>query len=130
MKRLLTTAAALGLTAALAACGGQADTETAEARAAAETAAPAGNTAMDGMNMAPAGSAQTVRSTGTVTAVDPAAGTVTIDHAPIPEANWPAMTMGFKASPAVAQRVAVGDKVAFDLKLENGGGEITAIQKQ
>ena len=110
MKRLLTTAAALGLPVA--------------------PAAPAGNTAMDGMNMAPAGSAQTVRSTGTVTAGDPAAGTVTIDHAPIPEANWPAMTMGFKASPAVAQRVAVGDKVAFDLKLENGGGEITAIQKQ
>jgi Cu/Ag efflux protein CusF len=130
MKRLLTTAAALGLTATLAACGGQADTETAEAPAAAETAAPAGNANMEGMNMAPAGSAQTARSTGTVTAVDPAAGTVTIDHAPIPEANWPAMTMGFKASPAVAQSVAVGDKVAFDLKLENGGGEITAIQKQ
>lgn len=128
MKRLLTTAAALGLTATLAACGGQADTETAEAPATAETA-PAGTANMGGMNMAPAG-AQTARSTGTVTAVDPAAGTVTIDHAPIPEANWPAMTMGFKASPAVAQSVAVGDKVAFDLKLENGGGEITAIQKQ
>ena len=130
MKRLLTTAAALGLTVTLAACGGQADTETAEAPAAAETAAPAGNANMKGMDMAPAGSAQTARSTGTVTAVDPAAGTVTIDHAPIPEANWPAMTMGFKASPAVAQGVAVGDKVAFDLKLENGAGEITAIQKQ
>ncbi|WP_375267834.1 copper-binding protein [Phenylobacterium sp.] len=130
MKRLLTTAAALGVTVALAACGGQADTETAEASAAPETAAPTGNANMEGMNMAPAGGARTARSTGTVTAVDPAAGTVTIDHAPIPEANWPAMTMGFKASPAVAQSVAVGDKVAFDLKLENGGGEITAIQKQ
>lgn len=130
MKRFLTTTTALGLAVTLAACGGQADTETAEAPAAAETAAPAGNANMKGMDMAPAGSAQTARSTGTVTAVDPAAGTVTIDHAPIPEANWPAMTMGFKASPAVAQGVAVGDKVAFDLKLENGAGEITAIQKQ
>lgn len=130
MKRFLTTTTALGLAVTLAACGGQADTETAEAPAAAETAAPAGKANMKGMDMAPAGSAQTARSTGTVTAVDPAAGTVTIDHAPITEANWPAMTMGFKASPAVAQGVAVGDKVAFDLKLENGAGEITAIQKQ
>ena len=40
------------------------------------------------------------------------------------------MTMGFKAAPALAGTVKAGDKVAFDLKLENGGGEITAIQKQ
>lgn len=130
MKRLLTTTAVIGLTATLAACGGQAETETAKAPAAAETAAAAGNTAMDGMNTAPVGGAQTVQSTGTVTAVDPAAGTVTIDHAPIPEANWPAMTMGFKAGPAVVQSVAVGDKVTFDLKLEGDGGEVTAVRGQ
>ena len=84
MKRLLTTTAALGLAVTLAACGGQADTETAEAPAAAETAAPAGNANMEGMNMAPAGSVQTARSTGTVTAVDPVAGPVTNEQAPIP----------------------------------------------
>jgi Cu/Ag efflux protein CusF len=55
---------------------------------------------------------------------------VTIDHAPIPEANWPAMTMAFKPSPEVAKQAKVGDKVAFDLKLQNGAGEITAIKKQ
>ena len=121
MKRLLTTAAALGLTATLAACGGQADTETAEAPAAAHN--------MDEMDMTSAHGIA-IQSSGTVTAVDQAAGTVTIDHAPIPEANWPAMVMGFKASPAVTQGVAAGDKVSFDLKLENGGGEVTAIRKQ
>jgi Cu(I)/Ag(I) efflux system periplasmic protein CusF len=126
MKRLLTTAAALGLTVTLAACGGQADTETAEAPAAAETAAPAGNANMEGMNMA--ADAKMAKGTGTVTAVS--ADSITIDHGPIPEANWPAMTMGFKAAPEIAKRVKAGDKVAFDLKLENGAGEVTAIQKQ
>ena len=70
------------------------------------------------------------KGTGTVTAVDATAGTITIAHDPIPEANWPAMTMGFKASPQVAQGVKVGDKVAFDLKLEGSAGEITTIAKQ
>lgn len=65
-----------------------------------------------------------------MTAVDATAGTITIAHAPIPEANWPAMTMGLKAAPQVAQGVAAGDKVAFDLKLEGSAGEITAIAKQ
>ena len=53
-----------------------------------------------------------------------------VDHAPIPEVGWPAMTMGFKASPAIAKSVKVGDKVAFDLKVQGGAGEITAIRKQ
>ena len=122
MKRVLTMAAAFGLATTLAACGGQTDTETAEV-----APAPAHN--MGEMDMASA-HGMAIQSTGTVTAVDQAAGTVTIDHAPIPEANWPAMVMGFKASPAVTQGVAAGDKVSFDLKLENGGGEVTAIRKQ
>ncbi|OHB39157.1 MAG: hypothetical protein A2882_16135 [Phenylobacterium sp. RIFCSPHIGHO2_01_FULL_70_10] len=127
MKRLLAALAAIGLTATLGACGGQADTE---ATGAPETAALTGAATMDGTKAAAADSVATVRSTGIVTAVDLAAGTVTIDHAPIPEANWPAMTMGFKASPSVTESVAVGDHVAFDLMLQNGGGEVTAIQKR
>ena len=65
---------------------------------------------------------------GTVTAVTTDA--ITVSHGPIPEAGWPAMTMAFKASPDLAKSVKPGDKVAFDLKLQGGGGEITAIQKQ
>jgi Cu/Ag efflux protein CusF len=83
---------------------------------------------MSGMAMS--GDAKMAKGAGTVTAVDTAAGAVTIDHAPIPEANWPAMTMAFKASPEVAKQVKAGDKVTFDLKLQGGGGEVTAIQKQ
>ena len=40
------------------------------------------------------------------------------------------MTMTFKAAPAVAQLAKAGDKVAFDVKLQGGGCEMTAIQKQ
>ncbi|HKP77712.1 MAG TPA: copper-binding protein [Phenylobacterium sp.] len=132
MKRLVLTTAALSLAGLLAACGQKeaAKTETAAAPAAEMPAAtpPAASPAMAGMNMA--ADAKMAKGTGTVTAIDAKAGTITLDHGPIPEANWPAMTMGFKAAPAIAQSVKVGDKVAFDLKLEGGAGEVTAIQKQ
>lgn len=112
---------------ALAACNQKTETEAQAPAAPAAAAAPADN--MAGINMAAEG-AKLAKGTGTVTAVDTTAGTITIDHGPIPEANWPAMKMGFKAAPALARSVKAGDKVAFDLKLESGSGEITAIQKE
>ena len=128
MKHALPTLVALAVASALAACGQKADTETAPA-----PAAPAANTAsgaaMSGMATAE-GQGTAAKGTGTVTAVDPAAGTITINHGPIPEANWPAMTMGFKATPEQVGSVKAGDQVAFDLKLEGGAGQITAISKQ
>lgn len=127
----------LGLTALLAACGQKAETnEAAIANAATEAAGNmgemAGNMSGDMGNMAmPADSASTMaKGSGTVTAIDKAAGTVTLDHGAIPEANWPAMTMAFKAKPELLGSVKVGDKVAFDLALKDGAGEVTAIQKQ
>ena len=115
----------------LAACSQKQTTEAEKTAAAAPEAtapaAPASGSNMAGMAMS--GDAKMAKGTGTVTAVDAAAGTVTIEHAPIPEANWPAMNMAFKASPEVAKQVKAGDKVAFDLKLQ-GGGEVTAITKQ
>lgn len=127
MKTLITLAA-LGLAAGLAACGEKPeDKAAAEAPAAAAPAAPAADN-MAGMASAPA--AKMVKSTGTVTAVDAAGGSITLDHAPIPEAGWPAMTMAFKAAPSIVQCVKVGDKVAFDLSLKDGAGEVTALQKQ
>lgn len=35
---------------------------------------------------------------GNVMAVDDEAGTITIDHGPVPAVDWPAMTMAFDAS--------------------------------
>ncbi|MDP3855775.1 copper-binding protein [Phenylobacterium sp.] len=122
MKPTLT---ALGLALALVACSPKAEDKAAEAT----PAAPAHDMAK--MDAAPAAAAPSAaKGTGVVTAVDTAAGVITIDHAPINEAGWPAMNMGFQATPALAQSVKVGDKVAFDLTLKDGGGTITAIAKQ
>lgn len=121
----------LALTAALAACGSKTETNQA---AAANTAAPATaeNEAMAGDmgNMAMAPTAKMAKTTGKVTAIDKSAGTITLDHGPIAEANWPAMTMAFKAAPALIDSVKVGDAVNFELKLDGNAGEITAISRK
>jgi Cu/Ag efflux protein CusF len=86
------------------------------------------------MNMAEsAAPAETgpVASTGTVTAVDAAAGTISINHEPIAAISWPAMTMQFTAeNPAILQGIAVGDRVAFELKSASEPQIVTAVTKQ
>ena len=67
---------------------------------------------------------------GKVTKVDPAAGTVTLDHAAIPKLGMDAMTMPYKVrDPASLKGLKAGDKVAFEA--EDAGGEytVTAIRK-
>ncbi|MFT4936481.1 MAG: Cu(I)/Ag(I) efflux system protein CusF [Pseudoalteromonas distincta] len=94
MKRLMPMAAALALTAGLAACNQREEPAVATAADdAAALAAPMDK--MAGMNVS--ADAKMASGTGTVTAVG--ADSVTVDHAPIPQANWPAMTMAFKTSP-------------------------------
>lgn len=131
MKRLVLTVAALGAATSLAACSKKEAAPAEAAASAMPAAAPAAMPAAPGSDMSKmdmSADAKMTKGTGTVTAVS--ADSITVDHAPIPEANWPAMTMGFKASPELAKSVKVGDKVAFDLKLQGGAGEITAISKQ
>ena len=48
-----------------------------------------------------AAQAKAVKSSGAVTATDKAAGRITLDHQPIPEVRWPAMTMAFSVTPEV-----------------------------
>jgi Cu(I)/Ag(I) efflux system protein CusF len=72
-----------------------------------------------------------IRSTGTVTQVDAAAGTITFDHQAIPAVNWPAMTMQFHAdNPAILQGIAVGDHVSFELKSASEPSIVTRVEKQ
>lgn len=82
----------------------------------------------------PAASAATsglVSATGTVTAVDAAAGTISINHEAIAPINWPAMEMQFTVEdPAVLQGVAVGDRVAFDLKSAGEPNTIVSVRRQ
>jgi Cu(I)/Ag(I) efflux system protein CusF len=121
---------ALGLAVLTAACG-----KKAEAPVAAETNQAAAAATMDGdmdNSKAVSGASGAIKAKGhgTVTAIDKAAGTITLDHGPIPEAQWPAMTMAFKAAPSITDAVKVGDKVDFDLSLKGSDGEVTAIAKQ
>lgn len=68
--------------------------------------------------------AATASGSGEVTAVDPVAGTVTIDHGPIEALEWPAMTMTFAASGVDLGGIKQGDKVAFELR-QTGAMEAT-----
>lgn len=123
MKPLYLTAAFA--TVLLSACGQKAATN---ATAASEPAAT--HAAADMGNMAMPTDTKMGKGTGTVTAIDKAAGKITLNHGPIPEVGWPAMTMGFTAKPELLNGVAVGDKVAFDVTVKGGAGEETAITKQ
>ena len=118
---------ALGLATLTAACGKKAETPVA-----AETnqATPAAAMNSDMGNMAMPAESKMGKGTGTVNAIDKAAGKITLNHGPIPEVNWPAMTMAFKAAPAITDAAKVGDKVDFDLTLTGSAGEVTAIRKQ
>ncbi|MFX8180052.1 copper-binding protein, partial [Acinetobacter baumannii] len=49
-------------------------------------------------------------STGTITAIDAAKGTVTLDHHEIAALKWPAMTMSFSAKPEQLADLKIGDK--------------------
>lgn len=86
-----------------------------------------------GMNIettmpAPAGP---ITGVGTVTAVDAAAGTVSLDHGPIAAISWPAMSMQFTAeNPAILQGIAVGDRVSFEIKSATETSVVTSVQKQ
>jgi Cu/Ag efflux protein CusF len=119
--------AVLGLTALLAACGSTSETNT---TAPANTVESTGNMSGDMGNMAMPADTKMGKGTGTVTAIDKAASKITLNHGPIPEVGWPAMTMAFSAKPEILDSVAVGDKVAFDVTIKGNAGEVTAITKQ
>lgn len=73
----------------------------------------------------------TIQGVGIVTAVDAAAGTVTLDHEAINAINWPAMSMQFKAEdPSILKGIAKGDHVLFGLKNAEDTGTVTMIMKQ
>ena len=69
------------------------------------------------------------RGTGTVTAVDKTTGKVTINHGPIPEAKWGAMTMTFEAEPRMLEAIAVGDKVEFGMTMSGSSAKVTSITR-
>lgn len=117
MRKFLPTAMLFALPVALAGCGKTADTPETEVSAdtMSEMAMPAETKMASG--------------SGTVTAIDAAAGRITLDHGPIAELEWPAMEMGFAINADKLNGIAVGDAVTFDLQWDGRAGEITTISK-
>jgi Cu(I)/Ag(I) efflux system periplasmic protein CusF len=123
MKKTLMIAALVTAPITLSGCDKQPDAPKAES--------PKAETSADKMgDMAMPADVKMAKGTGTVTALDQAAGKITLDHGVIPTVGWPAMKMGFSAKPDLLAGIAVGDKVDFDLIVTGSAGVVTKIQKQ
>jgi Cu(I)/Ag(I) efflux system protein CusF len=82
---------------------------------------------MKGMAAAPA--AKHGEGTGVIRAIDARAGTLTIQHGPIPGVGWPAMTMTFTAKPAALLKgLKVGETVDFDASVRGMAADVTAVR--
>ena len=78
---------------------------------------------MPGMPTGNADSESTVTHSaeGTLNSIDLAAGTANISHGPVPSANWPEMTMGFKLhDPESARALEHGQRIRFEFTIEGG----------
>lgn len=76
------------------------------------------------------GSARSGSAEGTVTAIDAAEGTITIDHGAVASVGWPAMTMAFETDEAQRGNVEVGDMVIFTFRTGDEGNVIDSISKR
>jgi Cu(I)/Ag(I) efflux system membrane fusion protein len=69
------------------------------------------------------------RTSGVVTQIE--AGSITLDHAPVPALKWPSMTMAFKlADPALARGLQPGQSVSFSFDKQGDDYRITALEAQ
>lgn len=102
------------------------DTKAASTEEAKMPAAEPAPMASESPAMGTEAAAKKASATGTVEAVDAAAGKIMIAHAPVDALQWPAMTMGFKATPEQVASVQAGQKV--QLEFESKGMEATITQ--
>lgn len=122
MKKTLMIVALVTLPITLTACGKKA-----------EQPAPVTTQAMDKQAMdamATPAAPKTGSGEGKVISVNASTGAITIEHGPIKQIDWPAMTMGFTAKPEVLKGIAAGDKVAFEIKGSGENYEVTSIRKE
>lgn len=81
---------------------------------------------MPGMKDTKGKGAKTATGTGTVTALNAGKRRITLDHAPMPDINWPAMKMEFPVAASVdLTKIKTGDKVQFTL---TGSGSNYTVQ--
>lgn len=121
MKKTFIALSSLALVVTLAACQNKT-----------EAPAPAPSSSMMSGNMANmpmAGAMKHGMAAGTVTAINAAKGTITLDHGAMSGLGWPAMAMGFTAKPEQLSGIKVGDKVDFEIDWDGKTGAITKIAK-
>jgi Cu(I)/Ag(I) efflux system protein CusF len=99
------------------------------------TLAATGAAAADDMSNMPGMSAAPVarhgKGVGVIEAIDARAGTLTIQHGPIPAVSWPAMTMTFRAKPAnLLAGLKVGQTIGFDTTVRGTTADVTAVRPQ
>jgi Cu(I)/Ag(I) efflux system protein CusF len=84
---------------------------------------------MDNKEQGAAKAATVHRTTGTVKAFDPAKGTVTLAHEPVPSLKWPNMTMSFRVNDkSLFDKRAVGKKVAVEFVQQGSNYIVTAVK--
>jgi Cu(I)/Ag(I) efflux system protein CusF len=84
---------------------------------------------MQTMPMSGAPAAKHGQGKGVIKAIDAKAGTLTIQHGPIPAISWPAMTMTFKAKPAALLKgLKVGETIGFDTTVRGMSADVTAVR--
>ena len=121
MKKPLIIASSLVAVASLSACKQPAD-----APKPIESAVSASS---DMADMPMAAEVKHGKATGTVTAIDAAKGTITLDHGAMSGIGWPAMTMGFTIKLDQLTGIKVGDNVNFEVDWDGKVGSITKIAK-
>lgn len=73
--------------------------------------------------------AQTAKATGTVRKIKQDKGTVIIAHGAVSELGWPAMVMGFKATPEQMAQLDEGDEIEFEFTSKGMNSIITSIKQ-
>jgi Cu/Ag efflux protein CusF len=73
--------------------------------------------------------AQEANASGEVRRVDVEGGKVTIKHGAIADLELPAMTLVYKAAPAILKDIKPGDKVSFTARREAGQYVVVKISK-
>ncbi|MFP7721383.1 copper-binding protein [Lysobacter sp. A3-1-A15] len=76
-------------------------------------------------NAAAAGTA--AAASGTVVSIEPAANRIVLAHGPVEALEWPAMEMGFIATPEQVSSLRVGQKVDFEFLSQGPNNTITSI---
>tara|TARA_R110002020_G_scaffold292826_1_gene508219 strand:- start:31180 stop:31515 length:336 start_codon:yes stop_codon:yes gene_type:complete len=74
--------------------------------------------------------AEMAKASGTVRKIDEEKGMVVIAHGPVPELQWPAMVMGFKATPEQLEKLNKGDEINFEFTSKGMDSTISSIEKQ